>query len=331
MGMTIAHSFANPWFFLLLLFLFPVIYWEFNRQSAAISFPSLKAFQSLAKTRWVFLHRLPFFLRCLSLILLTIALARPQIGRSQAKQRTDGIDIMLVADASGSMNALDFIIDGKRQTRLAIAAKVLDDFVASRHDDRIGLVVFGTNAFALSPLTLDHDMTHQYIAQLKVGMAGEETAIGDALGVAINRIKDISAKSKIIILLTDGANDAGKLDPREAAQAAKTMGVKIYTIGIGSEGVVPIQTRYGYQKVRIPIDEALLQDIANITGARFFRAMDTDALFEIYRTIDKLEKTTVETEVYRNYDEKFALFLWPVLLLVLLELLVRITPLRRLP
>ncbi len=277
------------------------------------------------------LHRLPFFLRVLSVVMLSLALARPQSGRSQSKRRTEGVDIMLVADTSGSMNALDFVIEGKRTNRLSVVEKAMEDFVQARTDDRIGLVVFGTYAYALSPLTLDHDVILELIDNMKVGMAGEETAIGDAIGVATNRLKDITSKSKIIILLTDGENDAGKLDPREAAEAAKAMGIKIYTVGVGSEGDVPIQTPYGYQRVRLPIDEKLLKEIADMTGARYFRATDTDALFDIYHTIDSLEKTSTEVEVFYNYDEHFMYLVWPVLMLLFMEILLRTTRLRRLP
>lgn len=262
---------------------------------------------------------------------MTLALARPQSGRNESKRKTEGIDIVLVADASGSMNAMDFVIDGKRQNRLFVVEKAMEDFVQARIDDRIGLVVFGTYAYALSPLTLDHDVVLQLIGNMKVAMAGEETAIGDAIGIASNRLKEVIGKSKIMVLMTDGENSAGKLDPREAAEAAKALGIKIYTVGVGSEGNVPFPTQFGYQQVRLPIDEKLLKDVADMTGGKYFRATDTDALFEIYRTIDSLERTTVELDIYHNYDEHFMHLLWPVLLLLIFELLLRTTRLRRLP
>lgn len=306
-----------------------MFFWEFKRTRAALVYPSLKVMRSFAKPS--LFHRLPFLFRVLSIAFVTIALARPQSGRDQSKKRTEGIDIMLVADASGSMNALDFVINGKRQNRLSVVEKAMEDFVQARVDDRIGLVVFGSYAFALAPLTLDHDMILQLIDNMKVGMAGEQTAIGDGIGVATNRLKDLPAKSKIMILMTDGENDSGKLDPREAAQAAKALGIRIYTVGVGSEGPVPIQTPFGYQNVRMPIDEKLLKEIADMTGARYFRATDTDALFEIYRTIDSLERTSVEVEVFHNYNEHFYLFVWAALFLIFSELLLRSTRLRRLP
>lgn len=306
-----------------------MFYWEFRKRHASLVYPSLKTLGTFAK-RGPF-YRLPFFLRVLSIVFITLALARPQSGRSQAKRKTEGIDIMLVADASGSMNALDFVIKGKRQNRLSVVKKAMQEFMQARTDDRLGLVVFGSYAFALAPLTLDHDVILQLIDNMEVAMAGEETAIGDAIGVASNRLKDVRGKTKVLILMTDGENSAGKLDPRETAEAAKALGIKIYTVGVGSEGAVPIKTPYGYQQVRLPIDEKLLKDIADMTGGLYFRATDTNALFNIYHTIDRLEKTSVEVEVFYNYDEHFMYLIWPALLFLLLELLLRTTRLRRLP
>lgn len=306
-----------------------MFYWEFRKKGASLVFPSLTQIRSVSsKGRG---HRIPFLLRVFSTVLIILALARPQSGREQTKRHTEGIDIMLIADASGSMDALDFVIDGKRQNRLSVASKALSDFVSARIDDRIGLIVFGSRPYSLAPLTLDHDVLLQLIEGLEVGVAGEQTAIGDALGVAVNRIKDVEGKSKVVILLTDGANDAGKLDPLEIAKAAKTFGVKVYTIGVGSKGAVPIKTNYGYQKVRIPIDEELLQEIADTTGGKYFRATDTEALFKIYKTIDDLEKTTVEIEVFHNYEDHFMSFAWFALCFLFLEFLLRSTRLRRLP
>jgi Ca-activated chloride channel family protein len=329
MRLNINNAFAHPWFLLILLVLIPMFFWEFRALRPALIYPTLKTVSSLNRSR--FLYRLPFVLRVLSVVLITLALARPQSGRSQSKRSTDGIDIMLVADASGSMNALDFVIDGKRQNRLSVVAKAMSEFVKARTEDRLGLVVFGTYAYALAPLTLDHDVILQLIDNMKVGMAGETTAIGDALGVASNRLKDLTSKSKIIILMTDGVSDAGTLNPSEAAQAAQAIGIKIYTVGVGSEGDVPIKTPYGYQNVRIPIDEKILKEIADMTGGKYFRATDTDALFNIYHTIDSLEKTTSEVEIYNSYEEHFAWLVGAALLFLFLELLLRTTRLRRLP
>jgi len=238
---------------------------------------------------------------------------------------------MIVIDTSGSMKAMDFTVNGKRRDRMYVVKEVVGAFVEKRVDDRVGMVVFGTNAFAQSPLTLDHDVLKQYLSEVEIGVAGESTAIGDALGVAINRIKDVESKNKIIILLTDGSNTAGNIDPRQVVKAAQVLGVKIYTIGVGSDGWVPIPTEFGYQKVRVDLDEILLKEIAEKTGAKYFRAKDTKALVKIYETIDELEKSEVELKVYRNYEERYSLFLWPGLFFLLCELLLGLTRFRRIP
>ncbi len=323
-------NFAEPLWLSLLLFLVPMI-WHYRRRRLAVTFSSMKILKGLSSSSQNILQHLLFIIRCLSLIFLVLALARPQQGRSHIKQRTEGLDIMLVIDTSGSMKALDFTINNKRVTRLEVVKKVISEFVESRVDDRIGIVVFGTHAFSQAPLTLDHDVLQQYIDALEIGMAGEETAIGDGIAVATNRLKELKSKSKIIVLLTDGSNTAGKINPLEAAKAAQTYGVKIYTIGIGSKGPVLVQTPMGYQKVIVDMDEKLLQSVAQDTQGKFFLASDTKTLKDVYKTIDALEKTEVETKVYRNYEEKFALFLWPGLVLILLELLLSFTRLRRIP
>ncbi|MBI2603568.1 MAG: VWA domain-containing protein [Deltaproteobacteria bacterium] len=330
-GEPIEYSFAQPLYLLLLLFLILGIFHYIKKRQQAIVFPTLKRVSKVSRSRWVWLRHTPFILRCLAFTLLVLAMARPQAGRSHAKQRTEGIDIMLVVDTSGSMKALDFVLEGKRRDRLYVVSKVLTDFINKRHDDRMGMIIFGTHAYAQVPLTLDHDVLQRYVESMEIGMAGESTAIGDAIGVAANRLKDIPAKSKVIILLTDGENTAGKLDPREAAQAAKVLGIKIYAIGVGSKGLVPMPTAFGLQNVRMNLDEGLLKEISTNTDGQYFLASDTEKLFEIYGTIDKLEKTKVETEVFRNYEEKFAVFVWPALCLLLLEFLLRVTRFRRLP
>ena len=281
-------SFAEPWWLLLLLLLVPMVF-SYRRQRVALKYPSISLFLKLKRSRWSFLKDFLFFLRCLIILLLTLALARPQSGRSDIRQKTEGLDIMLVVDTSGSMKALDFSIDGKRRDRLYVVKEVLGDFIQKRADDRLGMVVFGTHAFAQAPLTLDHDVLLQYLKFMEIGMAGEATAIGDAVGVALNRLKGLESKSKIIILLTDGSNTSGKLDPLEVSNVAKALGVKIYTIGVGSDGLVPFPTDFGYQKVKVEIDEKLLKKIAGDTEGKYFRAKDTEGLAEIYKTIDQLE------------------------------------------
>ena len=307
------------------------MFFFYQKRRKAIKYPSIQIFRSLKPAKWLWLRHLNFLCRLLALSFFILALARPQSGRDQYKHKTEGLDIMLVIDTSGSMKALDFILEGKRRDRLYIVKQVVSDFVSKRLDDRIGIVVFGTNAFAQAPLTLEHDVLLRYIEGMEIGMAGEATAIGDALGVAVNRIKDISSKNKVIVMLTDGENTAGKLDPKEVAKVAQALGVRVYTIGVGSRGFVPTPTSFGYQKEKVDLDESLLQEIANMTGGRYFKASDTKTLIDVYDTIDKLEKTEKEIEVYRNYQERYSFFLWPGLILLLIELLMSITRFRRIP
>ena len=238
---------------------------------------------------------------------------------------------MLVLDTSISMRAMDFTIKGKRRDRLYVVKQVVGEFITKRYDDRIGMVVFGTHAFAQSPLTLDHDVLLTYLSGVEIGMAGEATALGDALGVAINRIKDLQTKDKVIIMLTDGENTAGKLDPIEVAKIAKVLGVRIYTIGVGSDGLVPVPSPFGYQQAQVSLDEKTLREISKITEGQYFRASSTEALLKVYNTIDTLEKTEKEIEVFRNYEERYSLFLWPGLFFLVLELLMGMTRFRRVP
>lgn len=324
-------KFADPEYLLLLLLLIPLI-WQERRQKRPAAVRSTTAFllKPNALVRW-FYEYFGLSLRCLALILLVLGLARPQDGRTEHKKRTEGLDIMLVVDTSGSMKAMDFTHNGRQKNRLEVVKSVLEAFVDQRADDRIGLVVFGSQAYAQAPLTLDHEVLSVYLNNTEIGMAGESTAIGDALGVAVNRLKDIKAKDKIIILLTDGTNTAGKLEPLQAAEAAKALGIKVYAIGIGSNKPVPVPTPFGYQRIRVDMDRETLTKISEITEAEVFFAKDTEALKEVYETIDRLEKTEAEIDVYHHVEEKFAVFVWPGLVLVLLELLFSLSKYRRIP
>lgn len=318
--------FAQPYWLLLLLYLLPMIYF-YRKRKLRIKFSGgkqLRTITNLRKTR--ILPHVGLLIYSLAFLLLVLAMARPQSGRSQQKRKSEGLDMMLVVDASKSMLAMDFIINGKRRNRLDVIKNVVGEFIENRIDDRIGITMFGSYAFAYVPMTLDHDVLLKSLNEAEIGMAGDSTAIGDAVGVAMNRLKNLDAKSKVMILLTDGANQAGTLDPEDSAQAAKALGIKIYTIGVGSNGLVPYPTQFGYSNVRFELDEKLLRKIADTTGGRYFRATDTDSLKEIYATIDKLEKTEVELEVFSQYDEKFQYFLWPGFLLLMLSLMLRLTP-----
>ncbi len=324
-------QFAYPWLLLLALLLLPLFY--FYRRRNKIKFSSTALLATLPRPAYLSIAKHALFtLRMLSMLLIITAAARPQQISGQRTQRTSGLDMMLIIDTSGSMRALDFFAaNGERQSRLAVVKEVLAKFISARQNDRIGMIVFGDEAYTQAPLTADHDVLQEFLAQVEIGMAGENTAIGDAIGVATSRLKDIEAKSKVAVLLTDGENTAGRLTPLLAMQAAQSQHIKIYTIGIGSNEPVPVPYRGRIIYQHVPLDAELLQKIATTTGGQYFYAADSDALQEIYRTIDTLEKTTKEQHIYHEYKELYAYLLWPALLLFLLEHLLALTRLRRLP
>lgn len=325
-------SFSEPAWLLLCFLVLPLI-WQYLRRDKipSISFPALSSLKKIPRQKWIFLRHIFIVLRAAALILLALGLARPQKGQGESKRKTEGLDIMLVVDTSGSMRALDFEVNSRRKDRLEVVKIVLSDFISKRVDDRIGMVVFGTYAFPQAPLTLDHDVLAKFLDKTRIGMVGEDTAIGDAIGTASNRLKDLKAKSKIIILLTDGKNTAGKINPIEAAEAAAAFGIKVYTIGVGSNRVVPVPTRRGISHVRVLLDEKTLKEVAKKTNARYFKAASTEDLIEVYNTIDQLEKTTKEVKVYYQYEERFSFFVWPAAFLLLFEALLYLTRLRRVP
>ena len=271
-------------------------------------------------------------LRMLAVFIFILALARPQAGQKEEEIITEGIDIMLTLDTSGSMKAEDFA----PQNRLAAAKDVLREFIKSRHSDRIGLVVFSRFSFTQCPLTLDYGALFELLDKVDIGMIEDGTAIGTAITNAVNRLRDSNVKSKIIILLTDGVNNAGKIDPLTAANAAKALGIKIYTVGAGKPGgaMYPVEDPiFGKRYVHMDteIDEALLKNIADETGGIYFRAKDKQGLEEIYKTIGKLEKTKVETKEYANYTELAVFFMLPGFILFLLEIILANTVLRKIP
>lgn len=274
---------------------------------------------------------IPILFRALALALVVIALARPQTGPRGKNRSVEGLDIQLVIDTSGSMRAQDFELGGRRPTRLEVVKAVIEDFVMTRLDDRIGLVVFGTEAFTQAPLTLDHQLLQEFLKHIEISMAGDATAIGDGLATAVKRLKDTDSKGKIVILLTDGANNAGRIDPVTAAEAAKALGIRVYTIGVGSRGRVPITINGRTTQVEVDIDEALLEKISQMTDGRFYRATDTQALIDVYRAIDKLEKTAARAPVRDVRRELFASFLWPALILLGLDILFGATRRRVVP
>jgi Ca-activated chloride channel family protein len=242
---------------------------------------------------------------------------------------------MLALDTSGSMRALDFIEEEKRITRLTVVKGVVSKFIENRPTDRIGMVVFGEQAYTQCPLTLDQGILQSFLSKLEIGMAGDSTAIGSAIGIAVKRLKDLDSASKVIILLTDGRNNAGTLVPLQAAQTAKTFGIKIHTIGVGTEGKAPFLVnsifgqRYVYQEV--DIDETTLTEISKITGGQYFRATDLESLQNIYKQIDEMEKSEVKVIDHSEYKELFHYFLVPGLMFLLLEVGLSNTLLRRIP
>jgi Ca-activated chloride channel family protein len=251
---------------------------------------------------------------------------------------TEGIDIVLAIDASGSMQALDLDAERpirERRNRLEVVKDVIARFVEKRESDQIGMVVFGSEAFTQCPLTLDHGIVATFIEGLELGVAGDATAIGDGLGTAVKRLKSSKAKSRVVVLLTDGEQNAGALSPEKAAEIAKTFGIRVYTVGAGTRGKAPVlvDTIFGKSIVEqdFPVDEAVLRRVAEITGGAYFRAEDTAGLASVYDQIDRLEKSEIVSQAYMEYDERFGVFVVPALALLLFEIGLLGTRLRKLP
>ena len=274
-------------------------------------------------------------LRAACLVLLILTAARPQLYNVAHEIRSPGVDIIMCLDTSGSMQALDFKLDDKPVSRLTAVKKVVGEFIKKREVDRIGLVVFGEQAFTQAPLTLDKGLLLGLVEKMTIGMAGDRTAIGSALAIGGKRLMDLKAPSKILILLTDGRHNAGDLTPEQAAEAVRAMGVKIYTIGVGGRGPAPFQVQsfFGTRIVhrQVDLDEATLKKIAAIGGGKYFRATDTAALEEIYAIIDRAEKTEVKVKEFFNFRELYPYFLVPALILLVLEILLKATVLRTVP
>ena len=325
---------AYPWCLLVLAVIPLIAYWRIRRRGRepALRFPELTPLAALAPSLWARLAWLPFAIRMLAVALLIVALARPQKGAAGEEIVAEGVDIMLVIDVSSSMLAEDF----RPQNRLHVAKEVVADFIQKRDNDRLGMVVFARHAFTKTPLTLDHDILLTQLEDVAIGIVPDGTAIGNAIASGVNRIKNSDAKSKLMILLTDGENTAGEIDPLTAARLAKTFGIKIYTVGVGRGGLVPYPFRdplYGvvYQNVEIPIDEENLTRIADTTGGRFFRARDAESLKAVYSEIDSLERTQIEQVQYVRYTELAPRFMTAALLFLALELTLSRTRLRRFP
>ncbi len=327
-----------PWILALLPVALGCIVWAVWRRQRqpGLAFPSGLLLADLPQTFKIKLARHLIWLRVVIYALIIIALARPQGPLRQGIMRREGIDIVLTLDASTSMLAEDFLLKGWRVNRVDVVKDVVRDFVKERPDDRIGLVAFAGIAYTLCPLTLDHAWLLTHLDRIEAGMFEDGTAIGTALTVALNRLKDSQAKSKIIILLTDGINNAGEINPMTAAEAARALGVKIYTIGAGSRGPVPypfrdIRGATVYRQVLLEIDEESLQEIARATLGEYFRATDTESLRRIYDAINRMEKIRFEEKGFEEREELFSYFLAAALVLVLIETLLINTWLRAIP
>lgn len=329
-----AITFANPEFFWGLLLIPALAFWYVRRhtaQTAEIRYSSLLPFADVRPTWRERLRHLPFVLRMLVLVALIIGLARPRTTSQAETVYTEGIDIVLVFDISGSMLAEDL-----RPNRIEAARQVMMDFIDGRKNDRIGLVIFSGESFTQCPMTLDYRVLKNQLRAVKQGIIEDGTAIGMAIAQAVNRLKDSKAKSKVMILLTDGVNNRGEIDPLTATQIAHTFGIRIYTIGVGTtrgEAPYPVQTPFGmrYQNMPVDVDEATLTKIAEITGGQYFRATDNRTLKQIYNDIDEMEKTRIEVRAYRSYTELFYDWVWIGLIALLLEVLLSHTYLRKLP
>ena len=307
-----------------------------KRSDPTFTFPSRELVEDLKPTLRVRLKHSPVFLRAAALMLLVLALARPQTVMEGTKTISEGVDIVLALDTSTSMLAEDFTLRGSRINRFDLVREVVKEFIQKRKDDRIGMVAFAARAYTVCPLTTDYGWLNENLDRVSVGMIEDGTAIGSAVASSCNRLRTSKTKSKIIILLTDGVNNAGTISPVMAAEAAKSLGIKIYTICVGRKGLSPYPFRdaYGrkvYQNIPIEIDEEVLKRIAAITGGKYYLASDSETLRRIYNDINKLEKSTIEHFEYKEYKELFYYFLIPGLSLILLEILLANTVFMRVP
>jgi Ca-activated chloride channel homolog len=333
-------TFAHP-YLLLLFLLLPLLAWLKGRHGSppAFVYSSVKLVEGLTSARRSRVGAVLFALRWLVLALFIIALAQPRLTKSQTTVKASGVDIVVALDMSGSMISEDFVVNGQRVNRFNMARSVLKSFVDKRPNDRIGLVVFATQAFIATPLTLDHDFLEENLDRLEIGaIDANQTAIGDGLSTALNRLLDLKAKSKIVILMTDGQNNAGKIDPLTAAQAAQALDVKVYTIGVSKNGMAPMPVGKNpytgetvYQDEPVDVDETTLKEIAQTTGGKYYRADNAERFQQIYAEIDKLEKTEAVINKYTQYKELFPWFVSCGLALLLVEIALGQTVFRRLP
>ncbi len=321
-------TFAHPYLLWLLLFIPPLLWWHSRRRRTAIHFPDGAILRKLPVALTVRLQPVLPLCLALGLACLIVALARPQRGLQESRVNTEGVEIVLLLDLSTSMDTPDFARAGRRQTRIDSAKQVISDFIEKRTDDRIGLVAFSALPYSVAPLTLDHSWLTQRMDGLRTGMLEDGTAIGDAIASAVNRLRDSEAESRIVILITDGENNRGKLTPKNAAEAAAALGIKIYTIGIG--GGLPVRQGFFTQAPQ-QINTTTLEEIAEISDARFFRAKNLQTLKSVYDQIDQLEKTEIEMMQFTRYEETAGRWLLAALLFLTLEKLLTLSRFGRLP
>jgi Ca-activated chloride channel family protein len=329
--------FASPWFLIFLAIIPAAVYFRNKKQvnpSMGLSGP-IPA-EHIPVSFYISFSRILPVLKYIAFGLMVIAIARPQWGIQKQNILTEGINIILAVDISESMAALDFQKNQKIINRLEAVKGVVKEFIAERNGDRIGMVVFGSNAYTQIPLTRDYTTISYILDRLEIGAAGKRTAIGDAIGISLKRLAELESKSNIIILLTDGKSNSGELTPAVASEIASQKGVKIYTVAVGKRGKAPFLInnprfgrRYIYQQV--DIDEKTLKDIAEKTSGQFFRAEDVESLQEIYETIDQLEKTAVKVQIFSNYRDLYAYFLGPGFLLLVLWIILINTRFLRIP
>ena len=321
-------------YYLLLLIIIPFYIawyvWKQKGLQASLKISTLRGFSKAPVSKKIYLRHSLFVLRVLAITLLIIVLARPQSSNSYRNEITEGIDIVMALDISSSMLAEDF-----KPNRLEAAKEVAASFVSGRKNDKIGLVIYAGESFTQCPLTTDHRVIQNLFRDIAPGMLEDGTAIGMGLATAVQRIKDSETKSKVVILLTDGVNNAGEIAPITAAEIAKTFDVRVYTVGVGTMGMAPfpVQTVFGkqYQQMEVKIDEELLQGIADMTGGKYFRATDKNKLEAIYEEIDQMEKTRIEVREYTKRKEEYHWFAVMAGLFLLLEIYLRNTVFRNLP
>ncbi|MEN9918520.1 MAG: hypothetical protein RL662_956 [Bacteroidota bacterium] len=326
-------EFAQPQYFFLLILLVPLVVWyifKLRKVQASLKVSSVGAFSSMPKTLRVHLRHMPFIIRIVIIVLVVAVLARPQASNTLETSSTEGIDIIVALDVSGSMLAQDF-----KPNRLEAAKKLSSEFISSREQDKIGLVIFAGESFTQAPLTIDHGVLLNLLNGVNPKLIQDGTAIGLGLANSVNRLKDSKSKSRIVILLTDGSNNRGQIAPLTAAEVAKEYGIRVYTIGVGTQGMAPspVMTPFGerVQMVPVDIDEKTLTEIANITGGQYFRALDNTGLKQIYAEIDAMEKYLINVNRVTRKSELYLPYaLWAIGLL-LLEIGLRRTWLRNIP